>query len=311
MRPHRLLAPFVALVLLGTGCSGDADPAPAPRPPGPEAFVAVRDGALVRFELAGRTAGPVTELLSDAESQWYVPFDGRDGHVTVTRFTEGGMESITHSVGVIDAGSGQVTGLGPDGPAAGLLLSPDGRYRYELISPDSGIVTSIDRVDAANGSRRTIVPDERPESGDTIGSAALSPDGRTLYIVATYDEAPWRLRAVDTGTGRTRTIETGLDDDLYHVVASPDGRTLALTVDAGGADGDRKTRVALLPLDGGGLRWVKAPNAAATAFTRAGDVLLIVDSGDERTALALGDVATGDVRGITGADDVGHAVSAD
>ncbi|HVF03872.1 MAG TPA: hypothetical protein VNA20_03450 [Frankiaceae bacterium] len=313
MRPHRLLVPLVALTLFATAC-GEGRPEAAPRalPTGSERYVGERDGALVGFELTGDVAGQVTELLPDKEGQWYVPMDGRAGAVSVTRFTEGPSEDTTNAVGVIDAATGRmVEGLGKDGPAAGLLLAPDGRHRYELISPSSGVVTSIDRTDATGGSRTTLVA-EASESDTALSSAALSPDGRTLYVVKSPWEKPPTLHAVDTSSGRTTQIETRLAEDVYGVVVSPDGRTLALTVD-GGREGDEyvKTRVALLPVAGGAPRWVDAPNASASAFTRAGDVLLVLDNRERKLTLALADVRTGAVRPLRGGAGIGHAVSAD
>lgn len=309
MRSHRLLVPLLALALSATACAGDHRAAP-PAPTGPEVFVAVRNGTLVRFELNGPAAGPVTELPLPETEGWYVPVDGRGGKVTVTRFTEGGMESITHSVGVVDARTGDVEGLGPDGPAAGLLLSPDGRDRYELISPDSGFVTSVDRVDADGGNRRTVVPDVNPDDDSVFNSTALSPDGRTLYLVRAPWEGQTTVLAADVDGDRTRTIDVGVEQRIINAIVSPDGRTLALTVDAGRTEHGRTRRVALVPAGGGTPRWVDAPDAAATTFTRAGDVVLVVGY-DDNPSLALADAATGAVRPVAGTEGMGVAVSAD
>jgi DNA-binding beta-propeller fold protein YncE len=319
MRSHRRLASLLVLTLLGAVACGGEAPEPSPRrplPTGPEVYVAVRDGALVRFELKGTAAGPVTELLPDKESQWYAPVQGGAGRVTVTRYTEGASESITHSVGVVDATTGRVvSGLGPDGPVAGLLLSRDGRYRYELISPDSGVVTHIDRVATDGGARTALIPESHP-TDRIVAGVALSPDDATLYVVLAPDEGPTRLVAIDTGSGRTRTLSPDIGEDEVHgVEVSPDGRTLALTVEDpdDGPDSpsdSRKSRVVLVPVGGGEPRWIDRPDASATAFTRSGAVLLVLGS-LLKPALALADPATGAVSPIVGARGVVQAVSVD
>lgn len=320
MRSYRLLASLLALTLLGAVACNEketATPRPRPVPTGPEVYVAARDGALVRFELDGTAAGPVTELLPDKESQWYVPLQGGAGRATVTRFTEGGLESITHSVGVVDATTGKVvSGLGPDAPAAGLLLSPDGRYRYELLSPDSGIVTHIDRVATDGGARTALIPEPRAPDHPMVASAALSPDDATLYVVLVPEEGPTSLVAIDTGSGRTRTLSPDIREDEVHSVAvSPDGRTLALTVgdpdDAPDSASDsRKTRVVLVPVGGGAPRWVDTPDAGAATFTRSGNVLLVLGP-QHSPALALADPATGAVTPVVGARGVEQPVLVD
>ncbi len=320
MRSRRRLAALLVLTLLGAVACGGEAPEPSPRrplPTGPEVYVGMRDGGLVRFELNGTTAGPVTELpLADKESQGYALVQGVAGRVTVTRYTEGAAESITHSVGVVDATTGRVvSGLGPDGPAAILLLSRDGRYRYELISPDSGIVTHVDRVATDGGARKALIPESHP-TDRIVADAALSPDDATLYVVMAPDEGPTYLVAIDTGSGRTRTLSPDIrEDEVHHVVVSPDGRTLALTVgdpdDAPDSpSGWPKSRVVLVPVGGGEPRWVDTPDASATAFTRSGAVLLVLAPRRE-PALALADPATGAVSPIVGARGVDQAVSVD
>lgn len=312
---RRLLAPLLALTLLGAaGCGNDAAQTSRPTPTGPEVYVAERDGALVRFELTGTTAGPVTELLPDKEAQWYVPSQGGGGRATVTRYTEGSMEAITHSVGVVDGTTGEIVdGLGPDGPAAGLLLSRDGRYRYELISPDSGVVTHVDRVATDDGSRKALIPEPRGREHPIVVSAALSPDGATLYVVRYHDSTERAdLVAIDTGSGRTRTVPR-VPDEVFGVVVSPDGRLLALSIGDAERAPDSETdppreRVMLLPLNGGETRWADTPDATAAAFTRSGDVLLVL--GPE-PSLALADPATGAVTRVTGAAGVRAPVSLD
>lgn len=316
MRSRRLLASLLALTLLGAvACGGDPEPSPRRTPPsGPEVFVGERDDVVVRFELNGTVAGPLTELLPDKDGQWYVVWQGGGGRAAVARFTESG--AITHSVGVVDAATGKVvSGLGPDGPVAGLLLSPDGRDRYEFLSPDSGIVTHIDRV-AADGSRKALIPEPRDADHPSVVSAALSPDDRTLYVVLyPRDEGRTSLVAIDTGSGETRTLSPDIrKDEVRGVVVSPDGRTLALTVgdpDAApdSATDDLASRVVLVPVDGGESRWVDTPDSHATTFTRSGALLLVL-AGRE-PALALADPATGAVTPVTGARGVRQAVSVD
>jgi hypothetical protein len=320
MGSRRRLASLLVLTLLGAVACGGEAPAPSPRrplPTGPEVYVAVRDGVLVRFELKGTAAGPVTKLpLPEKEGQSYALVQGGAGRVTVTRFTEGGMESITNSVGVVDATTGKVvSGLGPDGPAAGLLLSPDGRYRYELISPGSGLVTHIDRVATDGGARTALIAEPRVPDRIVAG-AALSPDDATLYVVLAPDEGRASLVAIDTGSGRTRTLSPDIrEDEVHDVVVSPDGRTLALTVgdpdDAPDSpSGLPKSRVVLVPVGGGEPRWIDTPDASAAAFTRSGAVLLVL-APQREPALALADPATGAVSPIVGARGMEQAVSVD
>jgi hypothetical protein len=137
-----------------------------------------------------------------------------------------------------------------------------------------------------------------------------------LYVVMAPDEGRTTLVAIDTGSGRTRTLSPDLrKDEVHGVVVSRDGRTLALTVgdpDAApdSATDDLASRVVLVPVDGGASRWVDTPDAVAATFTRSGALLLVLDDGQE-TTLALADPSTGAVTAVTGVSGVEQPVSVD
>jgi TolB protein len=121
--------------------------------------------------------------------------------------------------------------------SAGLFRSPavshDGAYRaYVTTGSDSaGVVT----VEAADRSRRSTAP--------AFGSTAVSfdPTGATLAFVAKTQPVAndpgfplGPLRAIDPGTGQTRTL---LDGDVIGFFWSPDGKTIAaLTLKLTGND---------------------------------------------------------------------------
>src|SRR5262249_28266778 len=114
-----------------------------------------------------------------------------------------------------DVGTGKVSVTLPDAGRA-LAFSPDGKV---LGTTDDGEACNI---------RLWSVPDGKPVGrlkgpSGFVGSAAFSPDGRTLAA-----GAGWRLRVWDLGSGKD-TAAYRCDDEIDTVVFHPDGRRVVTT----------------------------------------------------------------------------------
>lgn len=319
MRPRRpILLPVLPALLLA-GCSSgattpDARPTAAARKP--TVLVAAHDdGRLVRVELGGSRAR-VRTLYPDGDGKRAYPTAVLpSGDVVVTETTEGPLEAIYTDVATVDPVTGERRAVTSNQRSVQVLFAPDGR-RYVLDSPDSGIVTSVHRTGPDGTGRETVLA----EADDvTLTAAALSRDGRTLYVARTPDEQPSDLLAIDTATGERRSLRHGMPYDIViDVAVSPDGTLLALSFADWEDDG---THVALLPAAGGQPRPLAADgDLRATAFSKdGGTVVLSVtketplreDRYDYDFTLALADVATGRVEPIPGTDGLRVAVSLD
>jgi WD40 repeat protein len=157
-----------------------------------------------------------------------------------------------------------------------VIYTPDGR---RLVAVD---YTHISVYDAATGRRIARFP-----AGHWVFAAALSPDGQTLAVggeTGTGGGAPGLIRLFDVAGGRAiADLQPGDDTQLVNALAfSPDGRTLAATVDgrrfddeatAGTRPAARGSSVQLWDVPARRIR-VELPGAAVTvAFSPDGRLL--------------------------------------
>jgi dipeptidyl aminopeptidase/acylaminoacyl peptidase len=278
----------------------------------PTVIVAARDdGALVRVAVTGRV-GHVTVLVPGKPGTTLIPTQANGSAVSYV--SEG---ETRWDVGVVDAGKGTVRPLSHDGRSGHLLVSHDGRYRYVLKTNDDGALVSLVRTDAAGGYPRTLVagPTGRAAAINDVqlSGMGISPDGRTIYVARTAGDQPSVLLAVDTATGRQRVLK---HDSPYpiieNVVASPDGKTLAVTFSAD--DTLSSSRVGLVPVAGGAADLFPAVgDEVASAFTADGTgVLLTFETYPVGVGglgrLSVGDVRTKAITPIAGTDNLFYAV---
>lgn len=268
-----------------------------------------RDGSLVRLTLTGRLAH-ADVLVHSSEYTWHVAMQARGNAVSYVSITD--LQSSERSdVSVLDTTTGARKQVTRDGRSGFLLVSPDGSARYVLRTDDDGGLRSLVRIDA-RGRVRTLLA----QAGRTsqLSGAGLSPNGRAVYLARTTT-GPSALLAVDTTTGRATPVRPDLALGLiYNVVASPDGKTLAVSHVAD----DGAAHVTLVPLAGGAPRDIVLPaDLTASSFTRDGSaVVLTVPFLDEALPVGsnlfpgvfLGDVTTGAVTPVLGTGDVFQAV---
>ncbi|MET0422347.1 MAG: prolyl oligopeptidase family serine peptidase, partial [Actinoplanes sp.] len=135
----------------------------------------------------------------------------------------------------------------------------------------------------------------------------LAPDGRTLVAVWMVAEAAGSQRAtlvaIDTATGERRTLA---DDAAYEYgspAVSPDGATVAVTVERRSSlDDPGDIRLAVVPLAGGPVQmltdaWDRWPHAPR--WTPDGTALIVTADDLGRSPLWRVDAATGDVTRLT------------
>ena len=265
------------------------------------------DGGLVKVTLTGRTA-TVTPLVTATRGAYHIPTQANGPSVAFVTETESGAD-----VSVVDAGTGKHRRLTRDGRSGFLLVSRDGRYRY-VLRTSSGTFFQLVRIDARNAVKTLLtLPAAAFRTGDVVLSgASLSADGRTVYVARTYESRASDVLAVDTTTGAQRVVQTGGARWVHHVVASPDGKWLAVSF----AEDDFVSRVRLVPLGGGTPKDLTLPYADifASAFSPDSTTLVLSSfvalTPDEVTpGLHLADVATGLVLPVAGTERVFQAVA--
>jgi dipeptidyl aminopeptidase/acylaminoacyl peptidase len=127
--------------------------------------------------------------------------------------------------------------------------SPDDRHliAIEEISVNS---SHLWQVDAAGGGKTGLVPRDAP---DTVayGAARYSADGRALYVTTDQGSEFLRLARLDLASRRLTPLTSAIAHDVDEFEPSPDGRTIAFTVNA-----DGRSRLYLLSTRTGAYREV-------------------------------------------------------
>jgi dipeptidyl aminopeptidase/acylaminoacyl peptidase len=273
---------------------------------GPVVLVSARlSGALSRVSVYGQIA-VVEPLVTRDDGAHLTPFQASDGSVSYAVDARGDESDV----GVLDLDTLAARQVTHDGHAVQLLVSPDHRWHYVVTRAGGGFDAHLDalvRTDARGRHRKTLFSLHDDEGSFTLSYAALSPDGRTLYLGTTeslgFTESVGAVWAVDTATGAHRQLSVGLlPGGIVSIAVSPDGQTLAVSW----VEFLYQYKVALVPVSGGTPRQLDATGRggiAASAFTPDGKrvILAIHDPyGIDDAGLAFGDVLTGEVLPIAG-----------
>jgi len=140
-------------------------------------------------------------------------------------------------------------------PIAALRWMPDGRS-FVLMAGDNTGVTGIYRVDVQTGRSEVLVSGPAWDTGDGLD---LSPDGRFLYYrgkIEGEDKYDERVFKRDLRSGRTQEIYRAPVGIVRNVAVSPDGSTLALSLQA--LD-EMRHQIVVLPASGGDARALTSP----------------------------------------------------
>ncbi|WP_164118264.1 S9 family peptidase [Sphingorhabdus sp. Alg239-R122] len=132
-------------------------------------------------------------------------------------------------------GEGEPRAINVEGQISGMRVSPDGRWLAVSSAPttqvdDSLTSTRVHIINAANGTRRAVVA-----TPGKIGDFEISPDGRTLSLVAAVDKndpAATTLYMVDTANGAFRGVTEGQANAAVDTEWMDDGR-LAVAMHVG------------------------------------------------------------------------------
>jgi len=259
-RPVRRVLAVAALAgcLLTAGCpaSDDHGPEPTPSPisseqalparptdastglpayAGPPADAPPTAGPLITLraavDLSPATPGPfwrARSAVAAPDGGAYVVLDndgpGRPQRLATVGATGDGF-AVTASVPVPRVDNVVATYLLPDGSVAVAGRLPSSALGFEVVDPVDGAVRTVPAVPTGRG---TVAADAR---------SALSPDGRTLYLVTTIDSGDGireTLTAVDAATGQVLS-ERDLADDVAAASAFPiAGQLAALVARPGG-----------------------------------------------------------------------------
>jgi DNA-binding beta-propeller fold protein YncE len=129
------------------------------------------------------------------------------------------------SLHVIDVGTWSVKSVAAlDNAWLGLALSPDGSRIY-VSGASQNVVQEFTFADGVLTRARTFALPAKP--GETfVGGLTVSPDGKRLFVTRLY---AMTLSSIDLATGQLlKTVD--LPAEPYSVVASPDGRTVYVSM---------------------------------------------------------------------------------
>lgn len=292
---------LLAGVLLG--------PAPA-RATDPTLLVATQsDGALVKVTVVGRVA-VVEPLVPATTGAFHVA-----SHAVGTSVAYSTWVKRRADVSVVNVATGARQRHSRDGRTGQLLVSRDGRVRCVLRNDAAGSYAVLARLEPGGRRRTLYAPDPREYADYFLSGAAITPNGRTVYVARTTRSQPSPIWAVDTATGRRREVPTDRSMMwVLNVVLSPDARMLAVSY----VDLSYRLHVGVLPVTGGKPRLLALPvdrPLYATAFTPDSTAVLLTTTsirvrGPVATpGLMLGDVESGRVTPILGTQDLQLAVA--
>jgi len=115
-------------------------------------------------------------------------------------------------------------------------LSPDGRYLAYGLEEESGF--RIVTMPAEGGELRDLLSFEADQMPSGLWSMTWSPDGRHLYYMALYENAPhqlWRLPVIGGPPQKILEVDPGLNIPV-NLSFHPDGRRIAFDAQRSGAE---------------------------------------------------------------------------
>jgi hypothetical protein len=211
-------------------------------PGGRTVYVATYRGYVVPVDTVTRTAGPAIRVGGIPQAMVVSP-DGRTGYLI----------EPPYGVAVVDFARRQLAGFVKVRGAWNFALTPNGKTLY--VVSWSGTVTPVDttslttlRPISTPGYPGDPDPAGRPygPNGPTVPSIAVTPDGRTAYVVGVKAGASDVLTPISTATNRA-LAPIRLPDGRWDASMSfsPDGRTGYLT----------GTEVTAINLTAGAVSW--------------------------------------------------------
>jgi Tol biopolymer transport system component len=206
-----------------------------------------------------------------------------------------GVMSASGSLFIRSLETGEIRELNLGGqikPVSTPRWAPDSRSLL-ILGADGMGPSGIYRVDLQTGTTETLVG-ERLLLWDTGDGFDLSPDGRFIYYragVEGEDDYPVRVFRKDLNSGRTTDVYRAPAGLIRNVVISPDGASLAVSLQAM-AEPPEHHQILVLPAEGGDARPLTPLSVGifSIAWTPGGDAILYSasasdDMEDRRTSL--------------------------
>ncbi|MDZ4735677.1 MAG: prolyl oligopeptidase family serine peptidase [Rhodospirillaceae bacterium] len=212
----------------------------------------------------------------------------------VGRSHDGDERTSLHRVEVSTGATVTLTERPDDHFLFGGVLHPNGRWLFYAATKDFTTGAAIEsawiwRHDLISGERHAIA---KP-IGSNLSTPALSPDG-SMLLYARNDHAPGgrQLWLVDVEGRDDREVANEGDTVSLSGAWSPDGASIAVR-----ADGPRHSRVGLLSVADGTLRWIiddAARNVESIAWPKGSRRIVCIETQDAISRGFLLDPGTGD-----------------
>ncbi|MEX0807480.1 MAG: prolyl oligopeptidase family serine peptidase [Dongiaceae bacterium] len=263
------------------------------------------DGRHVAFAWRGFGVGEQTYVAptepgAKARALTVPPGDNRpaswsaDGQfLIVGRSHEGDERTSLHRIEVATGATVALTERPDDHFLFGGALHPNGRWLFYAATKDFTTGAAIEsawiwRHDLICGERRVIA---KP-IGSNLSAPSLSPDG-SMLLYARNDRSPGgrQLWLVDVAGGSDREIANAGDTVSLSGAWSPDGTSIAVR-----ADGPGHSRVGLLSVADGMLRWIiddAARNVESISWPKGSSRIICIETQDAISRGFLLDPATG------------------
>jgi hypothetical protein len=192
---------------------------------GSGAYVVTEDGiSILRFgEISGPAVAPFARFpdagpTAPAARDVSVTPDGR---YAIAR-REGATQVMLLDLGAPGAAAGPVTSLNLGSPVTDLDLTPGGRFALAVLRDQNTYV----RLAIPGSFTGTPAPERRVLTGETIGSATISPDGNTAVLYTTAaTPAIERLVLVKLDAPTAPPLPVTLKKGVRAVAIAPDSKT--------------------------------------------------------------------------------------
>ncbi|MEO6212266.1 MAG: alpha/beta fold hydrolase [Vicinamibacterales bacterium] len=232
-------------------------------PAGGDWFVVRKDAAAAETHQLLKVDGGTTTLLTDGRSRNGLPaWSRKSGRIAFDSNRRNGRD---RDIYIVDPG---------DPSSSRMVAEVSGSWEVWDWSPDDasllalellpGNETALWSIDVATGAKSLLTPND---TASIWGDPQYSPDGKSIY--ATSNRASELPRAWRWSGGRWTAL-TRMGDSIEAIALSPDGRTLAVSVDRDASsrveliDANTLRRRVAAALPAGQLPWPVTPRGIST-----------------------------------------------
>ena len=203
-----------------------------PRPDQENLLFSMDAGGSEDFQLyrLDRGGGEVTLLTDGRSRNGGVAISPRSGRIAFYSTARNGRDWDLYGMDPADPSTRRMI-REASGPLSPLDWSPDDRYLL-VLQPVSVVESYLHVLDPASGGMELLTPAADPPVYH--GEGRFDHEGKAIYFISDRGSELRRVHRMDLATRREAPVPIEVAGDVESIDLSPDGRTLAFTVNEGG-----------------------------------------------------------------------------